>query len=102
MDAPAETSAVAALIGGTVGERRAIVWRRALQVAIDETSAAGAPAAEVRARVLELLRTALENGRAEVRRRQIPPDGYGGFKLAMDEAKEWADTSFRVTKGGKS
>ena len=39
---------------------------------------------------------------AEVRRRQIPPDGYGGFKRAMDEAKEWAETSFRVTKGGKS
>lgn len=40
--------------------------------------------------------------RAEVRRRQIPPDGYGGFKRAMDEAKVWAETSFRVTKGGKS
>jgi hypothetical protein len=39
--------------------------------------------------------------RAEVRRRQIPPEGYAGFKRAIDGAKEWGDTSFRVTKGGK-
>jgi hypothetical protein len=39
--------------------------------------------------------------RAEVRRRQIPPDGYGGFKRAIDEAKEWGERSFRVEKGGK-
>ncbi len=39
--------------------------------------------------------------RAEVRRRQIPPEGYGGFKRAMDEAKEWGERSFRVEKGGK-
>jgi hypothetical protein len=37
---------------------------------------------------------------AEVRRRQIPPDGYGGFKKAVDEAKEWGETSFRIEKGG--
>ena len=73
MDAPAEPSVVAALIRGTVGDRRAIVWRRALQVAVDKAAASaadsGAPAAEARAQVLDLLRTALENGRAEVRRR---------------------------------
>ncbi len=39
--------------------------------------------------------------RAEIRRRQIPPDGYGGFKRAIDEAKEWGERSFRVEKGGK-
>jgi hypothetical protein len=39
--------------------------------------------------------------RAEVRRRQIPPEGYAGFKRAIDEAKEWGETSFRITKGGK-
>jgi transglutaminase-like putative cysteine protease len=39
--------------------------------------------------------------RAEIRRRQIPPDGYGGFKRAIDEAKEWGEKSFRVEKGGK-
>jgi hypothetical protein len=40
--------------------------------------------------------------RAEIRRRQIPPDGYDGFKRAVDEAKEWGKTSYRVTKGGQS
>jgi len=68
-DAPADGSTVAALIAGAVGDRRAIIWRRALQIEIDKAAAAGAPAAEVRAQVLGLLRTALENGRAEVRRR---------------------------------
>ncbi len=40
-----------------------------MQVAVDKAAASGAPAAEVRARVLGLLREALEAGRAEVRRR---------------------------------
>ncbi len=40
--------------------------------------------------------------RAEIRRRQIPPDGYGGFKRAIDEAKEWGNTTYRIEKGGKS
>jgi hypothetical protein len=40
--------------------------------------------------------------RAEVRRRQIPPDGYDGFKRAMDQAKEWGNRSFRTEKGGRS
>ncbi|UCH82674.1 MAG: DUF3857 domain-containing protein [Candidatus Latescibacterota bacterium] len=40
--------------------------------------------------------------RAEIRRRQIPPDGYGGFKRAIDEAKEWGQTSYRIEKGGRS
>jgi hypothetical protein len=39
--------------------------------------------------------------RAEVRRRQIPPDGYAGFKQAMDAARTWADTEFRFTQEGK-
>jgi len=37
---------------------------------------------------------------AEIRRRQIPPDAYSGFKKAVDEAKEWGERSFRVEKGG--
>lgn len=37
---------------------------------------------------------------AEVRRRQIPPDGYHDFKKAIDEAKEWGEKSFRIVKGG--
>jgi hypothetical protein len=36
----------------------------------------------------------------EVRRRQIPPDGYEGFKKAVDEAKEFGDIVYRIEKGG--
>jgi hypothetical protein len=39
--------------------------------------------------------------RAEVRRRQIPPDGYPGFKSAIDEAKKWGDVTYRIEKGAK-
>lgn len=38
--------------------------------------------------------------RAEIRRRQIPPDGYPGFKKAIDEAYEWGGQVYRVVKGG--
>jgi hypothetical protein len=38
---------------------------------------------------------------AEIRRRQIPPDGYGGFRKAMEEAQEFAESVYRVEKGGK-
>jgi hypothetical protein len=36
--------------------------------------------------------------KAEVRRRQIPPDGYEGFTEAMREAREWSEALFRVQK----
>ena len=36
----------------------------------------------------------------EVRRRQIPPDGYAGFKTALDEAHSWAEHVYRAEKGG--
>jgi hypothetical protein len=39
--------------------------------------------------------------RAEVRRRQIPPDGYGGFRAAIEEAREWAGTTYRAERGGQ-
>ncbi|MCK9995864.1 MAG: DUF3857 domain-containing protein [Candidatus Krumholzibacteria bacterium] len=39
--------------------------------------------------------------RAEVRRRQIPPDGYPGFRKAMEAAREWGDQTYRIEKGGK-
>jgi len=39
--------------------------------------------------------------RAEIRRRQIPPDGYSGFRKAMDAAREWGDQTYRIEKGGK-
>jgi hypothetical protein len=37
---------------------------------------------------------------AEVRRRQIPPYGYAGFRTAIVEAQEWAGTTYRAEKGG--
>jgi hypothetical protein len=41
--------------------------------------------------------------RAEVRRRQIPPDGYTGFVAAMREARDWSEALFRVERkeGGR-
>lgn len=36
--------------------------------------------------------------RAEVRRRQIPPDGYGGFRQAIEEAQEWEEVLYRVER----
>ena len=36
--------------------------------------------------------------RSEVRRRQIPPDGYPGFKQAMDAAAAWRDQPLRFTQ----
>ncbi|MBD3178832.1 MAG: DUF3857 domain-containing protein [Candidatus Latescibacteria bacterium] len=40
------------------------------------------------------------NQHMEVRRRQIPPSGYPGFKKAMDGMREWGEKVFRVEKGG--
>ncbi|MFH0882107.1 MAG: DUF3857 domain-containing transglutaminase family protein [bacterium] len=37
---------------------------------------------------------------AEVRRRQIPPSGYNGFRDAIEELNAWGDRVIRVTKGG--
>ena len=39
------------------------------------------------------------NQRVEVRRRQIPPDGYPGFQSAMSGAMDYSDTVFRVQRG---
>lgn len=47
-------------------------------------------------------RTLSISHRAEIRRRQIPPEGYDGFKRAIDEAKEWGAALYRVEKGGRS
>ncbi len=38
--------------------------------------------------------------RFESRRRQVPPDGYPGFKKAVDAARAWGDRVFRAEKGG--
>jgi len=39
--------------------------------------------------------------RAAVKRRQIPPDGYGGFLKAVNASRDWSKTTFRFTKEGK-
>jgi hypothetical protein len=39
--------------------------------------------------------------RAEVRRRQIPPDGYEGFADAMRAARDWGAAIFRVESAGR-
>lgn len=61
---------------------------------VDETYAYFKGTSEARGRDLVV------NQRTEVRRRQIPPRGYAGFKRAIDEAKSWGDTVYRVEKGG--
>jgi hypothetical protein len=38
------------------------------------------------------------HSRAEVRRRQIPPRGYSGFRTAMEGARKWAAAPFRVER----
>ncbi len=61
---------------------------------IDETYASFEGGSEMDGRDLVVTQ------RARVKRRQIPPDGYGGFKKAIDEAREWGDALYRVEKGG--
>jgi hypothetical protein len=39
--------------------------------------------------------------RSEVRRRQIPPDGYPGFKQAMDAVADWRDQTLPLHPGGQ-
>jgi hypothetical protein len=34
--------------------------------------------------------------KAEVRRRQIPPEGFGGFRAAMEKARDWSKALFRL------
>jgi hypothetical protein len=62
--------------------------------AVDETFAAFAAEVEQRGRTLNL------HARTDVRRRQIPPSGYEGFKKAIDALDGYAGTSLRIAKGG--
>ena len=62
---------------------------------IDETYAYFKGTSSMDGRTLKIIQ------HVEIRRRQIPPDGYGGFKAAVDEAKEWGGKSYRIEKGGK-
>ncbi len=41
------------------------------------------------------------SSQTEVRRRQIPPEGYDGFRKAMIAAQEWGNMTIRVAKEGK-
>ena len=61
---------------------------------VDETYAYFKGSAEMDGRRLSVSQL------AEVRRRQIPPEGYGGFRAAIVEAQEWAGTVYRAEKGG--
>ncbi len=72
-------------------------WRAAdvePPAAVDETYAAFSGAARADGRDLVITQ------RFESRRRQIPPDGYPGFKKAVDAARAWGDRVFRAEKGG--
>lgn len=62
---------------------------------IDETYASFEGTSEMDGRTLKI------SQHAEIRRRQIPPDGYEGFKKAVDEAKEFGGRVYRIEKGGK-
>ncbi|MEN8006163.1 MAG: DUF3857 domain-containing protein [Candidatus Krumholzibacteriota bacterium] len=62
---------------------------------VDETYASFAGSVEQKGGKLVL------NHQAEVRRRQIPPDGYPGFRKAMEAASNWGDQTYRLEKGGE-
>jgi len=61
---------------------------------IDETYAYFKGESEMNGRKLSIKQ------KVEIKRRQIPNDGYDGFKKAVDEAKKFAETVFRAEKGG--
>ncbi|MDO9170378.1 MAG: DUF3857 and transglutaminase domain-containing protein [bacterium] len=62
--------------------------------AVDETYAAFSGASRLDGSDLVITQ------RFESRRRQVPPDGYPGFKKAVDAARAWGDRVFRAEKGG--
>jgi hypothetical protein len=64
-------------------------------VSVDRTYAAFEGSSESRERALAI------RSRAEVRRRQIPPDGYAGFTEAMRAARTWGGETYRVEPAGK-
>ncbi|GBE29880.1 transglutaminase-like superfamily protein [bacterium BMS3Bbin04] len=61
---------------------------------VDETYASFSQDAEMNGRKLVL------HSLTEVKRRQFGPEGYDGFKKAIDHLDDWAGTTVRVTKGG--
>jgi hypothetical protein len=72
-------------------------WTATLQPeasSVDETYAAFSGSSETSPGRLVV------RSRTEVRRRQIPPDGYEGFTRAITAARDWADALFRVEREG--
>jgi len=63
-------------------------------VSVDEIYASLSASAKMEGRKL-VVRT-----QADVKRRQIPPDGFGGFKRMLDELDAWGGKTLRVAKGG--
>jgi transglutaminase-like putative cysteine protease len=61
---------------------------------INETYASFKAAAEQTKKTLDI------NCLAKVKRRQIPPDGYEGFRKSIEEAKEFSGRVYRAEKGG--
>ncbi len=61
---------------------------------VDETYAYFNGGSEMKGRELKI------SQEIEIRRRQIPPDGYPGFRDAINGAMDYADTVFRVERGG--
>ena len=61
---------------------------------IDETYAAFNGNCEMDGSTLQVIQN------LELRRRQIPPDGYSGFRDSINEATKFAETVFRVERGG--
>ena len=62
---------------------------------IDETYASFSGAAAQKGRVVTITE------RGELRRRQVPPEGYDGFRKAMVASRDWSKQAFRFTKEGK-
>jgi hypothetical protein len=62
---------------------------------VDETYAAFTGEAAQKGRVVTITE------RSEVRRRQIPPAGYEGFRKAMVASRDWSKQAFRFVKEGK-
>ncbi len=62
---------------------------------VDETYAAFSATSNQNGRTLKV------TSRAEVRRRQIPPDGYPGFRKAMNAVRDFGNLEFHLTKEGK-
>ncbi len=62
---------------------------------VDETYAAFDGSASTEGSRLKL------SERMEIRRRQIPTEGYEGFKKTIDEAKDFGEFVYRIERGGE-